>query len=357
MSGRESQFELPKNIERYLATLSKVYAQEGHRQLQEIIVNSQLRVQEEWSFDNWNGGTYGHALYLVVPEPLFSLTLKQKDDFQSKIKEDLNQIKDVQNEFIEEVFLELEVGDDGDWRKESGLLVRGKRSISNDAAKRIWGDKEAFRLFLSHKSEVKKETADLKERLQLFGVCCFVAHVDIEPTKAWQDEIEIALASMDGFAALLTDKFHESNWTDHEVGFDIARGVPIVAVRLGRDPYGFIGKFQGLASTWPTCDVDLVRVLIKHDRIFAPYVQALRECPNWNTGNRLGEVLPDIEHLRPTQIDELVAAFNETDELRGSFRFNGHNPTFYGSGLVAHLNRLGTREFRFGRSGLIETVK
>jgi hypothetical protein len=36
--------------------------------------------------------------------------------------------------------------------------------VSEDAIKRVWPD-EGFRLFLSHKSEVKKETANLKENL------------------------------------------------------------------------------------------------------------------------------------------------------------------------------------------------
>jgi hypothetical protein len=234
VSGQDSRFELPENIERYLAMLSTVYAQEGQRQLQEIIVNSQPRVHEAWSSDNWNGGTYGHALYLVLPEPLFSVSLRQKDELEEKIKDDLNKIQNVQNEFIEKVFLEVDLGKDADWRQKSGLLVLGKRSVSVDAANRIWGERDAFRLFLSHKSEVKKETAALKESLQLFGVSCFVAHMDIHPTKLWQDEIEIALASMDGFVALLTEKFHESDWTDQEVGFAFARGVPIVAVPFGK---------------------------------------------------------------------------------------------------------------------------
>ena len=86
----------------------------------------------------------------------------------------------------------------------------------------------------------------LKDELAIFGVSCFVAHKDIQPTKAWQDEIERALANMDGFVALMTVDFHDSDWADQEVGFALARGVPIIAVRLGRNPYGFIGKFQGL---------------------------------------------------------------------------------------------------------------
>jgi hypothetical protein len=71
MNGGVTKFELPKNIEHYLATLSKMYGQEGHKQLQEIIVNSQVRVHEGWSYDGWNGGMHGHALYLTVPEVIY----------------------------------------------------------------------------------------------------------------------------------------------------------------------------------------------------------------------------------------------------------------------------------------------
>jgi hypothetical protein len=357
MNGEEPQFEIPKNIERYMAVLSRMYEREGQRQLQEIIVNSQTRVHEQWSYDNWNGGTYGHALYIVVPERLFTFSLQQKNELEEKIKSDLNKITTAQNEFVEKVFLELDLQEEGDWRKESGLFISGTKSVSSGAAQRISGNKQEFRLFLSHKSEVKKETGALKERLEAFGVSCFVAHVDIHPTKEWQDEIESALSSMDGFVALMTDKFHESEYTDQEVGFALARGVPIIAVRLGRDPYGFIGRFQGLSATWDNCALEIAKLLIKHDRMFAAYVRALQGCPNWNTGNALGEVLPAIERLTDGQTDDLISAFNETPELRGCFVFNGKNPHFYGEGLLPHLNRLGTRRFAFNDAGLVEDVK
>src|ERR1035438_7276343 len=103
MSKEASKFELPKSIDRHLAALSKLYAQEGKRQLQELIVNAQTRIHEEWSRDNWNGGTYGHALYLILPEPLFLSSVKQKNDIQTQIKEDLNKVHNIPNEFIEEV--------------------------------------------------------------------------------------------------------------------------------------------------------------------------------------------------------------------------------------------------------------
>jgi hypothetical protein len=349
-----SNFELPKQLERCLAALSKLYSQEGNRQLQEIVVNSQTRIHEEWSKDNWNGGTYGHALYLVVPEPLFLTAVKHKDDIQKQIKDDLNRVHNIQNEFIQEVFLEIEVGADSDWRKDSGLVVAGKRIVPPDATKRIWEDK-CFRLFLSHKSEMKKETGELKDRLRPFGVSCFVAHEDIHPTKAWQDEIENALATMDGFAALLTENFHESDWTDQEVGFAFARGVPIIAVRLGRDPYGFIGKFQGLSSSWPTAAEDIVKILINHERMFSIFIQTLYKCPNWASARILAKALPGIEKLTTKQIDELVVAHNECKEVRGSWGFADTNPK-EGPGLVTYLNLLGSRQFKYSSDKHIELV-
>ena len=353
MSEHTSSFELPKNIERYLAALSKLYAQDGNRQFQEVIVNAQMRVHEAWSSDNWNGGTFGHALFLILPESLFLSSVKQKDEIQNQLKEALNKIHNVQNEFVEEVFLEMDVAEVDGWREESGLLVTGKRVVAPDATKRIWGD-SGFRVFLSHKSEVKKETATLKDGLRPFGISCFVAHEDIHPTKAWQDEIENALASMDAFVALMTDNFHDSNWTDQEVGYAVARGVPIIAVRLGKDPYGFIGKFQALSSTWPTAVADVVKVLIKNDPMLNAYIQALRNCRSWDSGNALAKVLPGIEKLNTLQIDALVAAYNETSELRGSFGFNGTTTRSYGPGLVSYLNQLGSRQFKYSSKLLIE---
>jgi len=337
-------YELPKKVEHYVAALSRLYAQDGNRALQEILVNAQIRVVEAWTSDNWNGGTYGHALFLTVPESLFLAAARKRDEIQSEIARDLNNINHVQNEHIAEVFLEMEVAGDGDWRLESGLLITTSRTVAPDSAKRIWGE-DGYRLFLSHKSEVKKETAALKERLGLYGISAFVAHEDIRPTKAWQDEIENGLASMDAFATLLTEDFHDSDWTDQEVGFALARGVPVIAVQMGRLPYGFIGKFQALRADWDNAAEDIVKLLINHDRMFSTYVQALRKCPSWDTGNVLARILPAIERASEQQIDELITANNDNTEVRYSFGFRGNKSSQYGDGLIPHLHRLGSRRF------------
>ena len=38
----------------------------------------------------------------------------------------------------------------------------------------------------------------------------------------------------------------ESEWTDHEAGFALARGKRVVPLKVDVAPYGFIGDFQAL---------------------------------------------------------------------------------------------------------------
>jgi hypothetical protein len=224
--------------------------------------------------------------------------------------------------------------------------------VSEDAIKRVWPD-EGFRLFLSHKSEEKKETAKLKEALSRYGIICFVAHEDIHPTTQWQDEIENALATMDGLVALMTEKFHDSQWTDQEIGYAFARNVPIIAVRLGSDPYGFIGKFQALSTTWDDAPKKIREILCRHPNFFPAYLRALRTCQGWTYANYLAEYFPLFKQLTEEQVDELIAAYNETPELSGSFGFDGTKPGLFGKGILHFLNLWSTRKFRFDKQQFI----
>lgn len=104
--------------------------------------------------------------------------------------------------------------------------------------------KGMFRIFITHLAAHKKWAGQLQEALLPFGISGFVAHNDIEPTTEWQNQIEIALSTCDALVALLHEKFHESKWTDQEIGFAMGRGVPVFSVRFGETPYGFIGRFQ-----------------------------------------------------------------------------------------------------------------
>ncbi|HEY1648358.1 MAG TPA: toll/interleukin-1 receptor domain-containing protein [Terracidiphilus sp.] len=116
-------------------------------------------------------------------------------------------------------------------------------SASSHIEPAFW-QKGMFRLFISHLAVHKKSASELQAALLQYGISGFVAHSDIEPTTEWQDQIETALSTCDALVALLHDSFHESKWTDQEIGFAMGRAVPVCSVRLGETPYGFIGRFQ-----------------------------------------------------------------------------------------------------------------
>ncbi|AIT09566.1 hypothetical protein LO80_06040 [Candidatus Francisella endociliophora] len=109
-----------------------------------------------------------------------------------------------------------------------------------------------FRLFLSHLASFKVQTSHLQTALRKYAISSFVAHEDIEPTKEWQSEIEAGLKTMDALVAILMPGFQESKWCDQEVGVAVGRDILIIPIRKGLDPYGFIGKYQGIQAQGKT---------------------------------------------------------------------------------------------------------
>jgi hypothetical protein len=186
--------------------------------------------------DDWQGEKDAYVLHMIEDAPDESLIdLAQHVGFQ---------FEDVSTRRIEPPF----------WRK--GML----------------------RVFVSHLAIHRDFAGELQEALLDYGVSCFIAHNDIEPTQEWQTQIETALATCDALVALLHKDFHLSKWTDQEIGFAMGRGVPAFAVRYSQDPYGFIGRFQAFNGKGKT-GADLARELF----------DAYRK--NKQTQRRMGEVL------------------------------------------------------------------
>lgn len=125
--------------------------------------------------------------------------------------------------------------------------------------------KGMLRLFITHLAAHKVFAAGLQDELLKYGIYGFVAHNDIEPTVEWQTQIETALATCDALIALLHDKFHQSNWTDQEIGFAMGRGVPVFTITFGETPYGFIGRFQAFNGNSKTA-TDLAKELFESYR-------------------------------------------------------------------------------------------
>jgi hypothetical protein len=330
MADAERQFRLPSRVDSYLATLNRVYEQADKMLLREIVVNGLVSIHEGSDYDGWNGGIYGHAITLTVSEDLFLRAIDAREDFQARIAEDLNKLNNSRNEHISEVFIEMSPSDRDRWREKSGVYrpPMPSHAVPADALARIWGS-HRIRVFLSHKANVKVETSLLKQALARCGIAAFVAHDDIEPTQEWLREIERALFSMDALVALLTPDFHDSNWTDQEVGVAIGRGVPLIPVRLGSDPYGLMGKGQGLGGcSWSDTSSIAKKVfdllykrLADKSRMFECALAAYSDSATFaDSAWKVEHLLSVLSDLSSNQIDRLLDAYGANDQNKYSFK-------------------------------------
>ncbi|MCX7424313.1 MAG: toll/interleukin-1 receptor domain-containing protein [Planctomycetia bacterium] len=330
MPKGDLHFQLPGRVDSYLATLSRLYERTGEALLREIVVNGVVAVHEGWDYDNWNGGTYGHAITLTVSEDLHFRVMESKDDLRGRIAADINKVDNSQNEHVSEVFIEMESTESGHWREGSGLYRprTAASSVPVEALQRIWGP-EHVRVFLSHKSSVKEDASRLKQSLARCGIAAFVAHEDIEPTEEWQREIERALSSMDALVALLSEDYHDSDWTDQEAGVAIGRGVPLIPIRLGLDPYGLMGKMQGLGGCrWSDTDSIALKVFhLLHKRL--PDKSRLFECAlyaygvstDWDDSAwKVRYLLSFFEDVPQEQVARIVEAYQTNPRNRDSFK-------------------------------------
>jgi hypothetical protein len=134
-------------------------------------------------------------------------------------------------------------------------------SVESELKPVFW--KEGYtKLFITHLASDKVNAHEIKKRLGKYSISGFVAHDDIEPTRDWQNEIEVALRTCDALLALMVKGFHESKWTDQEIGVALGRDILIIPVRMGQDPYGFIAKYQAITYTSHDDLIDSVLALL-----------------------------------------------------------------------------------------------
>jgi hypothetical protein len=205
--------------------------------------------------------------------------------------------------------------------------VVGQRIAPADSeVRRLWPDKR-FRLFLSHVSKHKHAVSKLKEELDLFGISAFVAHEAIKPSLEWLKEIELALRSMHALLALVTPDFHASVWTDQEIGWAFGRGVLVVPVRLGVDPYGFAGKVQGISGELEnpkTLAKSVFEALLgnplTHGEVRRAFVTALCASGSYPQSIMLRDYIPAIPDFTDEEKTAMKEACERNDQVSNAYK-------------------------------------
>ena len=182
------------------------------------------------------------------------------------------------------------------------------------------------RIFISHLATEKIAVKNIKIELGKYGLVCFIAHEDIKPTKEWQQEIEIALTTMDALVAFLTPGFNESKWTDQEIGVAIGRKVPIIPLKVGIDPYGFVGKYQALQAK-DLMPKDIAKGIIEllavkpqiAFKISNALVERLEDSSSWAESKRIMDLIEKCRQFSGEALERLKAAPKANSQVRDSF--------------------------------------
>jgi len=312
-----SEAAFPRPVAEVVRTLAEIFRRQGETELAELLEGAHARF-DEIGYDNWNGGTYDWALRLEVPVTVFANIEPRLPKVEGMIVSKLAHFdRQYSNDNLGTVTITPVA---------PGVQVVGQRMApSEDEVSRIWPDGR-FRLFLSHVAAHKAEASQIKEELQLWGVAAFIAHEDIEPSLEWQKQIEIALRSMHALAALVTPDFHASLWTDQEVGWALGCELLVIPVRLGANPYGLAGKFQGVPGTLAQPKAvarTIVDVLVKqpqtHGEMRRALVAAFTQATSYAMARTLGQYVVRLEDLTEEEKELLRSACTENSQVAEAF--------------------------------------
>ncbi len=313
-----SESSFPTPVEEVLATAIEIFKHQGKSEVVELLENSRGYF-DETEYDNWNGGTYTWALRLDVPVQIFASIEPRLHVIEKEISQKLS--------YLERLHTNDRLGAVTITPVANIAASVGLRPVPSDAeAERIW-PKGHFRLFLSHIAIHKEQVSQLKMQLGLFGIAGFVAHEDIEPTREWRDEIELGLCSMHALAAVITPEFDRSDWTDQEIGWALGRGVPVIPLRIGANPYGFAGKYQaitgGLDDPIPI-SIAILQTLVAnrmtHGEMRRCLVNAFCNSKSYSTSLSLVDVIEPLNDFTEIEIANMRKACVENKQVREAYK-------------------------------------
>jgi len=305
---------------RIVATAAQIAQLQG-ASLEATVLQRAGATLVETGYDNWNGGTTFFTLMLAVPIPTYVATDGQRDELEKSIQRRVSELaRGELGNSITEVVISPELADESRPAEPLPNL-----DIPAEEVPSFW-EPGFFRLFITHLAANKAEAHRLKEQLAAYQIAAFVAHDDIEPTHEWQTEIERALRTMDALAAIITPDFVRSRWCDQEVGFAIGRSKLVVPLRMGADPHGFLGKYQGLQIANAEASTVAARIfeILSQNSLSAPRmvdsaVDRLAESNTWADAKRNMTLLERVPRLNASQVARLVRAIDENTQVGDAF--------------------------------------
>lgn len=187
----------------------------------------------------------------------------------------------------------------------------------------------ALLAFISYSHKDRKLAGLVKSGFEAFGFNTFLAHEDLNPSADWQDTILRKLKACHVFLPLITDHFHDSFWTDQEVGAAVILRKCIVPLKVGNNPYGFMGKFQAqkISSRNETAIENycwsIIRSLTDHRRLANDIKQVVIErfadSGSFRESARVAKYLSELEEFTDEQLETIVAGAAKNSQIYSGY--------------------------------------
>ena len=336
--------------------LHRHYNRKGDSILRDLLESGRFHFELGTEYDNWNGGTHGHDVSVFVPESAIDLVdLDDQERLSEQIRKDLDKVTaEVENEYVRVVHIKL--ADELDPQFQSAVpFSREPYARPEDVG--LW-KQNSLRIFLSHRDEYKAHAHALADALEPYGVSVFVAHDAIKPMREWQKEIMNGLKTMEVMLVLLTEDFHESNWTNQEIGFALGKGTPIVCVKVGTiDPEGFIGSRQALRGSLenvheiaPQVYRALIDEIGQEGRLKEILIEAFVSSASYiDTIKALKRLTETADHLNDIELNRIIDGYAQNNQLHGCAGI--HNR---GNWFKRYLENATGRKFEVGNRKINE---
>jgi hypothetical protein len=101
----------------------------------------------------------------------------------------------------------------------------------------------------------------------------------------------------------------------------------VLPLRLGLDPYGFIGKFQGYQIAgiqFATCAQEIVKILARHGQTALKMASALvghfEESWSWDSAKATMSLLEECAVIDEALLTKIEEAGNRNSQVREAFR-------------------------------------
>lgn len=120
-----------------------------------------------------------------------------------------------------------------------------KKTGAGLVGKFVVGDPQ-YRVFLSYSHGDDRLVTEIEEAIRANKLLPIRAQKQMTVGKAFDDQIRLLISHAHVFVPVITPKADERRWVHEEIGYAIARNVPVLAVVVNHDIKGMLERLQAL---------------------------------------------------------------------------------------------------------------